>query len=370
VLPLFDDSAAPISLSVMRVLVVTNDFPPAPGGIQRYVGDLLRHVPWEVHVAAPFHPDASSDAHVSRYDRALTPTRRTATWIATQAREHRCDVVLYAALPLALLGPGVAEHTGVPYALFLHGAELTIPAAVPGIRRRYASALEGAAARFAVSRYTKRRAEERFDMPVFWVGAGVDIDVFSPGPVEHEGFVVGCVGRFVRRKGHADVLRAVSSLRAEGLPARSMMIGWGPREQRLRRIARRSEVPTEFMVGISQGALADAYRNMDVFAMPAHTRWAGLEVEGLGLVYLEAAASGLPVIAGRSGGAPETVDDGRTGFVVANEQQLASALRTLQTDPDLAADMGSAGRARVAEIFTWPAVAARVDAQLREAGDG
>ncbi|NOY56881.1 MAG: glycosyltransferase family 4 protein [Actinobacteria bacterium] len=353
----------------MRVLVVSNDYPPAPGGIQRYVGDLLRHVPWDVHVAAPFHPEACSDPRVSRYDRALTPTRRAATWIAGRAREHRCDMVLYAALPLALLGPSVAEQTGMPYALFLHGAEITVPAAVPGLRRRYASTLGGAAARFAVSRYTKRRVEERFHVPVVWAGAGVDIDVFLPGPVEHEGFVVGCVGRFVRRKGHADVLRAVSSLRAQGLPARSMMVGWGPREKRLRRIARRSRVPTEFMVGISRAALADAYRRMDVFAMPARSRWAGLEVEGLGLVYLEAAASGLPVIAGRSGGAPETVDDGRTGFVVADEPQLMSALRTLQEDPDLAARMGSAGRARVAELFTWPAVVARVDAQLPKAPD-
>ncbi|GBD84537.1 GDP-mannose-dependent alpha-(1-6)-phosphatidylinositol monomannoside mannosyltransferase [bacterium BMS3Abin02] len=103
--------------------------------------------------------------------------------------------------------------------------------------------------------------------------------------------------------------------------------------------------------------------------MPARSRWAGLEVEGLGLVYLEAAASGLPVIAGSSGGAPETVDDGRTGFVVANRPELVSALRALHADPDLAAGMGSAGRARVVELFTWPAVAARIDAQLREAGD-
>ncbi|NIA24952.1 MAG: glycosyltransferase [Gammaproteobacteria bacterium] len=354
----------------MRVLVVTNDFPPSPGGIQRYVGDLLRHVPWEVHVAAPSHPEAFSDTLVSRYERALTPTRRVATWIAGQIEEHRCDMVLYAALPLALLGPGVAERTGVPYALFLHGAEVTIPAAVPGVRRRYGRAVRGAAVRLAVSRYTKRRVEERFDVPVVWAGAGVDIDIFSPGPVEHEGFVVGCVGRFVRRKGHAEVLRVVSSLRAEGLPARSIMVGWGPREQYLRRIARRSQVPTEFMVRVSRTALAGAYHEMDVFAMPVRSRWAGLEVEGLGLVYLEAAASGLPVIAGSSGGAPETVDNGRTGFVVESRSQLTSALRTLQADPDLAADMGSAGRARVAELFTWPAVVARIDPQLREAANG
>src|SRR5665811_261593 len=300
----------------MRVLVVTNDFPPASGGIQRYVGDFLRHVSWDVHVAAPAHPQTPTETQVSRYDRTLTPTRRAANWIEERVDEHRPDLVLYAAFPLALIGPAIAERTGVPYALFLHGAEITIPAAVPGLARRYANAVRHATARFAVSHYTKRRVEERFGVPVTWVGAGVDTGVFSPGSVEHDGFVVGCVGRFVKRKGHERVLKAVASLRLEEVPAKAMMVGWGPGERRLRSYVKRAHVPTEFLVGISRQTLADAYHRMDVFAMPARSRWAGLEVEGLGLVYLEAAASGLPVIAGNSGGAPETVEDGRTGFVV------------------------------------------------------
>jgi phosphatidylinositol alpha-1,6-mannosyltransferase len=99
---------------------------------------------------------------------------------------------------------------------------------------------------------------------------------------------------------------------------------------------------------------------MDVFAMPARSRWFGLEVEGLGLVYLEAAASGLPVIAGRSGGAPETVDDGVTGFVVGDVDELAARLELLAADPDLRAAMGSSGRTRIEKHWTWQHVADRL----------
>jgi len=277
---------------------------------------------------------------------------------------------LYAALPLALAGPGVAERTGVPYALFLHGAEVTIPTAVPGARGRYSRAIVDAGARFSVSQYTGGRIEARLGVPVTWVGAGVDVDVFSPGEIGHEHFIVGCVGRFVQRKGHERVLRAVASLREGEVQAGALLVGWGPKERRLRRTAVRLGVPTEFLIEVSQHVLADAYRRMDVFAMPVRSRWAGLEVEGLGLVYLEAAASGLPVIAGMSGGAPETVQDGVTGFVVGDQPQLVEALRTLHNDPELARSMGSAGRRRVEQSFTWETVVQRVDAELREVTGG
>jgi len=354
----------------MRVALVTNDFPPAAGGIQRYLDGLLSHAPWDVDTLAPAHRDALQEPRVARYDRALQPTRRAISWISDHVESSNPDLVLYAAFPLALVGPMVAERTGVPYALLLHGAEITVPAAVPGIRRRYANTVARATARFSVSRYTKGQVQQRFGVPVTWVGAGVDIDTFAPDSMEHDGFVVGCVGRFVRRKGHADVLRAVSLLRSEGMPARTVMVGWGRRERRLRSLARRLAVPTNFLIHGEQAELIAAYRRMDAFAMPVRSRWAGLEVEGLGLVYLEAAATGLPVIAGASGGAPETVEDGETGFVVSNQEQLQSRLRALAADPDLGKAMGSAGRERVERVFTWKAVVDRVDTGLREALGG
>jgi phosphatidyl-myo-inositol dimannoside synthase len=342
----------------MRVLVVTNDYPPASGGIQRYIEDLLRHVPWETHVAAPAHPRSTPHETVSRYDRALTPTRRAARWVTTVVEHTRPDLILFAAFPLALVGPRVSERTGVPYALLLHGAETTIPSAVPILRDRYRAAMSGARARLAVSRYTRARVEERFGVAVTWVGAGVDTDVFTDSPLPHDGFVVGCVGRFVRRKGHHLVLEAVASMRTQGIDARATMVGWGSGERRLRRTAR--DVPTRFLLHASEGDLIDAYRGMDVFAMPVRSRWGGLEVEGLGLVYLEAAACGLPVIAGPSGGAPETVEEGVTGMVVRTRRELTDALLSLARDANLTATMGTAGRARVERDYTWDAVAGRI----------
>lgn len=346
----------------MRALVVTNDYPPATGGIQRYIDDLLRHVDWTVHVVAPANP--RSDGTATRYDRSLTPTRRAARWVSDVAEHFQPELLLFAAFPLALIAPVVSERTGVPYALLLHGAETTIPSAVPLLRDRYRAALVEAQACLAVSHYTQRRIEERFGLPVVWVGAGVDTAVFTPEPMTHDGFVVGCVGRFVRRKGHGRVLEAVTSMRADGIDARATMVGWGSGEGRLRRAAR--DVPTRFLVHASEGDLLDAYRGMDAFAMPAESRWAGLEVEGLGLVYLEAAACGLPVVAGTSGGAPETVEDGVTGLVVRNKQQLKEALSALALDSGLAERMGSAGRARVERDYTWKAVVDRIEVALSD----
>lgn len=346
----------------MRALVVTNDYPPATGGIQRYIDDLLRHVDWTVHVVAPAHP--RSDGTATRYDRALTPTRRAARWVSDVAEHFQPELLLFAAFPLALMAPVVSERTGIPYALLLHGAETTIPSAIPLLKGRYRAALDEAQARLAVSHYTQQRVEERFDLPVTWVGAGVDTAVFTPEPTTHDGFVVGCVGRFVRRKGHGRVLEAVASLRAEGIDATATIVGWGPGERRLRRAAR--DIPTRFLIHVSESDLLDAYRGMDAFAMPAESRWAGLEVEGLGLVYLEAAACGLPVIVGTSGGAPETVEDGATGMIVRNRQELRDALSTLALDNDLAKRMGRAGRARVERDYTWRAVVDRIEVALSD----
>jgi phosphatidylinositol alpha-1,6-mannosyltransferase len=345
----------------MRVLIVTNDYPPAAGGIQRYVADLLQRVPWDVHVLAP-RADTPSDPRVVRYDRALLPTGAVANWTAAVARDLRPDLMLFAAFPLGLIAPAVARRTGVPYAIFLHGAEVTIPAAIPVLRSRYETALEHAAARFAVSHYTAENIEQHFDVPITWIGAGVDTDVFTPNPAPHDGFVVGCVGRFVRRKGHDRVIAAVAALRARGVDARALMVGWGSGERRLRGLAKNT--PTRFVIGGSRTEVLDAYRHMDAFAMPVRSRLAGLEVEGLGLVFLEAAACGLPVIAGTSGGAPETVQDGVSGRIVRTQGGLIGALEDLARNPGVRVSMGLAGRERVERDYTWSAVIDRMHSAL------
>jgi len=352
----------------VRVLLVTNDYPPKPGGIQQYLGNLVAAFRGEVRVLAP--ADEGDDPRVVRYPRPfMWPTRSVRRWVAAQAAEFRPDVVLFGAPhPLALMGPALRRATGVPYAVICHGAEVFLPAAVPGLRQALRHALGHAEARFGVSRYTRGRVERFARRPVHYLGAGVEA-VFSPGETP-ETAVVGCVSRFVPRKGQRRVLRAVARLRAEGREVSVLLVGTGRDEHDLRRLAARLGVPTRMEVAVPWSALPGLYRQMTVFAMPCRSRWFGLEMEGLGLVFLEAAACGLPVLAGDSGGSPETVVPGVTGYVVADDAALEEGLRMLLDDPARAREMGRAGRERVLAEYTWEQVAARLAEGLAETGAG
>lgn len=356
----------------MKILLVTNDYPPKPGGIQQYLAGLVAALAAEVRILAPTDEgDAPGDVHRG-HRRFMWPTRRTRRWVQSHVEEFQPDVILFGAPhPLAFMGPRLRKATGVPYAVLCHGAEITLPAAFPITRQIVRWPLRRADALFAVSEFTSGRVERLTRRSVDFVGAGVD-PVFSPGDRARSGgpIVVGCVSRFVPRKGQARVLRACDALHAEGRDVQVLLVGTGRDERRLRRLAARLDVPTAFEVGVRFVDLSATYRRMDVFAMPCRSRWFGLEAEGLGVVFLEAAATGLPVITGDSGGSPETVDPGRTGFVTDRDDALLDALRRLVDDAELRRSMGSAGIEWVARRFSWGAVADRYRTGFdRVAGD-
>ena len=355
----------------MRLLLVTNDFPPRPGGIQQYLRGLVGALDADVRVLAAADPAAEQQPGVARgHRRFMWPTRRTRRWVEAHVEDFAPDAVLFGAPhPLAHLGPGLRERTGVPYAVLCHGAEVTIPAAFPIARQMLRRPLRRADVVFAVSDFTARRVERLAGRDVIRVGAGVD-PAFSPREGDGPSMVVGCVSRFVPRKGQRRVIEAVAGLRRKGVPARLLLVGMGRDESSLRRSAERLGVPARFEVGVPYDDLPDLYRDMTVFAMPARSRWFGLEAEGLGVVYLEAAATGLPVIAGDSGGAPETVEPGATGYIATRTVDVADALERLLTDRGRAAEMGAAGRRRVLERYTWEAVAGRFQAGLDAAVAG
>ncbi|MFH2072864.1 MAG: glycosyltransferase family 4 protein [Actinomycetota bacterium] len=352
----------------MRVLLVTNDYPPRPGGIQQYLGNLTEAIDGEVRILAP--AGRGDDPRVIRNRRRfMWPTRGVREWVVGHVEEFRPDLVLYGApYPLPTMGPAVRDATGVPYGVVCYGAEITLPAAFPISRQLLAGPLRKADALFAISRYTQRKVERLTGRSVVYVGAGIDVDAFTPGVPPDGDPVIGCVSRFVPRKGQRRVIEAVAELRRQGSAAGVLLVGKGRDEKRLRRLAAKLEVPVRFEVDVPWSALPGLYREMTVFAMPCRSRWFGLEVEGLGLVYLEAAASGLPVVAGDSGGSPETVDPGVTGFVAANDAHLVEGLRMLLDDPERAARMGSAGREWVFANYTWPAVAERLRSPFADPG--
>ena len=218
---------------------------------------------------------------------------------------------------------------------------------------------------FANSRWTAGKVERITKRDVTHLGIGVDLDSYRPtdGRWSDE-IVVGCVSRFIPRKGHAEVLHAVAELRGAGHNLRAMIVGRGRLEGRLRKVAEVLEVPVDFHVDIPWSELPRRYREMDIFAMPCRNRWLGLEQEGLGIVFLEAAATGLPVVAGASGGAPETVLPGKSGFVVHDRDGLVGALQLLAADPVRAKHMGEAGRSFMERAHSWDAVMERLRSGL------
>jgi len=170
----------------------------------------------------------------------------------------------------------------------------------------------------------------------------------------------------VPRKGQDTLIKAWPKVRAEVSDALLLLVGDGPYAPALKRLAQRLGVAGDvlFTGPVPWPELPAYYDAADVFAMPCRTRRAGLDVEGLGIVYLEASATGLPVIGGDSGGAPDAILDGESGYVVRDGHSVATRIIELLTDPDKARAMGEKGLAWVDREWRWELTAARLSAIL------
>ncbi len=364
----------------MRTLVVTNDFPPRQGGIQTFVAALLaRRPPESLVVLASRSPgweayDAALPYEVARHPTGmLLPTRGVACVAADLARRHGCDNAFFgAAAPLGLLAPALRD-AGVRHLVgATHGHE-TGWVALPGARqvmRRIASGLDVLT---YISDYTRDRLAPALGAVtrMAQLSPGVDVDRFTPaadGATVRERYglgeapVVVCVSRLVPRKGQDVLVAAWPRVLARHPDTRLLLVGGGPLEGRLRRaVAAAGLGHAVVLTGpVAPAGLPGHYAAGDVFAMPCRTRRGGLDVEGLGMVYLEAAACGRPVVAGTSGGAPETVQEGVTGHVVADPRsprEVAAVLTGLLDDPARARRMGAAGRAWVEQRWSWTTIA-------------
>jgi phosphatidylinositol alpha-1,6-mannosyltransferase len=346
----------------VRLLIVTNDYPPKPGGIQMYLSNLVDAYPDDVHVFAAADDEAEPDERgVTRGSRSyMLPTSSTARAISKAAREFDPDAILFGAPhPLPFLGARLRESVGAPIGILSHGAEITIPGAIPIVRQLLGRSLAAADVRFAVSRYTARKVQGISGRHVDFLGAGVAVESFTPPedrPV-NDPPVIGCVSRFVPRKGQERLIEAAARVDRD---VELLFVGNGRTREKLQKMAESRGVDARFEVDVAWGDLPGLYQQMDVFCMPCKSRWGGLEVEGLGLVFLEAAATGIPVLAGDSGGSPETVLPGKTGFVVSDVDAIVEGLEILLSDPAYARDMGAEGRRFVESEFTWERVISRL----------
>ncbi|WP_221355619.1 glycosyltransferase family 4 protein [Streptomyces beigongshangae] len=374
-----------------KTLIVTNDFPPRPGGIQAFLHNMaLRLDPERLVVYASTwkrgregaEATAAFDAEqpfVIVRDRTtmLLPTPRVSRRAAGLLREHGCTSVWFgAAAPLGLLAPALRRAGAERLVATTHGHEAgwaQLPAARQLLRRIGGSTDtitylgEYTRSRIAAA-LTPEAAGRMVQLP-----PGVDEKTFHPGSGGDavrarlgltDRPVVVCVSRLVPRKGQDTLIRAMPAVLAAEPEAVLLIVGGGPYGKDLRRLAHETGVAgsVRFTGAVPWSELPAHYGAGDVFAMPCRTRRGGLDVEGLGIVYLEASATGLPVVAGDSGGAPDAVLDGETGWVVrgGSPADTADRLVTLLGDAGLRRRMGERGREWVEERWRWDLLAERL----------
>lgn len=374
-----------------RILLVTNDFPPRRGGIQSYLEQfvcrLARTGDQDITVYAPRWKGAEEYDRTAPFRVVRHPTtlmlpepgvdRRMRDLIGDLGVQ---TVWFGAAAPLALLA-GRARDAGAARVLAsTHGHEVGW-SMLPGARTALRRIGETTDVITYVSRYTRGRFAPAFGPRACLepLPPGVDTERFRPDPAARarmrarhglgERPVVVCVSRLVPRKGQDMLIRAWPRISRRIDSAALIIVGGGPHAGALGRLAHDCGVEADvvFTGGVPAEELPGYYAMGDVFAMPCRTRGAGLDVEGLGIVFLEASASGVPVVAGDSGGAPETVRNGETGRVVDGRdlEQIVEVITALLADPALARRMGAAGRRWVSRDWTWDVHTARLAELLR-----
>ncbi|MGW1602643.1 glycosyltransferase family 4 protein [Streptomyces eurythermus] len=371
-----------------KTLIVTNDFPPRPGGIQAFLHNMaLRLDPGRLVVYASTWKrgregaeataafDAEQPFTVVR-DRTtmLLPTPAATRRAAGLLREHGCTSVWFgAAAPLGLMAPALRKAGAERLVATTHGHEAGW-AQLPAARQLLRRIGESTDTLTYLGEYTRSRIATaltpRAGSRMVQLPPGVDEKTFHPGSGGDavrarlgltDRPVVVCVSRLVPRKGQDTLIQAMPRILAAEPDTVLLIVGGGPYERDLRRLARETGVAgsVRFTGAVPWAELPAHYGAGDVFAMPCRTRRGGLDVEGLGIVYLEASATGLPVVAGDSGGAPDAVLDGETGWVVRGGEPAEAADRivTLLRDPGLRRRMGERGRLWVEEKWRWDLLA-------------
>jgi phosphatidylinositol alpha-1,6-mannosyltransferase len=364
---------------VTRTLWVTNDFPPRPGGIEQFLVNLVSRLdPHATRVLTARWPgDLAYDRQQPwRTDRVgrrpLLPSPQLASAVRRATAEHEPEVVVFGvAWPMAELAPVV----GTPTLALTMGHEAGM--AHFGLGRLITRVAHRVDALGVLSDYTRRELAPWIDghVPVLGIAPGVDTTLFRPG-LDGSGVrarhgippdvpLVVCISRLVHRKGQDTLIEAWPRVLRRVPEARLLLVGTGPLAEHLRRrsAALRLEDRVQLAGEVPWSDLPQYHAAADVFAMPCRTRLGGLDVEGLGIVYLEAQACGIPVVTGRSGGAPEAVVDGETGLVVDGHRtaEVAGALADLLEDPVRRKAMGMAGRVFIERTYAWPVVTAGLD---------
>jgi phosphatidylinositol alpha-1,6-mannosyltransferase len=364
-----------------KIICITNDFGPRAGGIETFVMGLIERLPQGSVTVYTSQQGDTSVYDQNWFDqlgvkvirdksKILLPTPRVARAVKRLIAKERIEVVFFgAAAPLAVMAKGLRKSGARKIVSLTHGHEVWWAKIWPfkwairfiGNHVDHLTYL-GDFTRTEISRSLSASAVSA----MVKIAPGIDTDHFTPQSSGAElrkslGLankkVIVCVGRLVHRKGQDSLISALPKILQHHSDAHVLLIGTGPYQKHLEDLAKKFSVQDSItFIGRIQYADLPRYISVgDIFAMPSRSRLAGLEVEGLGIVYLEASACGLPVIAGKSGGAPDAVLEGVTGITVDGRDpaEIARAVNTLFEDPIRAKEMGQRGREWIISNWRW-----------------
>ena len=370
----------------MKHLLVTNDFPPKVGGIQNLLWEWWRRLPPD-SFAVLTSPHKGAEEFDSQQPFLVKRTREPVLlphpWmiqrINEMAKEFGADfVVLDPAVPLGIVGPALK----LPYMVVLHGAEVTVPGRIPGSKQVLSRVLRGAEHVIAAGGYPAEEARLAggSQLPITVIPPGVDTQRFIPlsheqrlsarkrfGFSEETELVVG-VSRLVPRKGFDTLIRAAAALAPSRPNLRVVIGGKGRDADRLQKLVAQTHAPVTMLGRVSDVDLPALYGCADISAMLCRSRWGGLEQEGFGIVFSEAASCGVPQLAGQSGGSAEAVQHGVTGVVIdepSNVAKVARAMDEMLSNKDQLATMSRASRVRAVSEFDYEVLAARMASVLK-----
>ena len=380
---------------MITTLVVTNDFGPRSGGIETFIHGLLaqasknqqrkfvvltsRQTPQDQVVNFDQQMWEENRIRVIRDSaKVLLPTRRLAKVATDLFNAHDCENVIFgASAPLGLLAKSLRKAGAKHIVALTHGHEVwwaRMPLFSAALRRIGAQADQmtylGEFTRGAVANALLREDHSK----LVHLPPGVDLTRFTPGAksaqlqkkwgIENAQVIVS-IGRLVARKGSDQLIKAMPEVLKQFPRSKLLLVGTGNYQKRLEKLVRNLKVQDSvvFTGRVEHDLLPDYYRLGDIFAAPCRSRFGGLEVEGLGIVYLEASACGVPVIAGKSGGAPDAVLDGKTGLLVNGRDypEVGAALIKLLSDQPLRQKMGADGRVWMEQLWSWEGIGARFE---------
>lgn len=380
---------------MITTLVVTNDFGPRSGGIETFIHGLLvqasknqqrnfvvltsRQDPQDQVIAFDQKMWEENRIKVIRDTaKVLLPTRRLAKAATDLFVAHKCQNVIFgASAPLGLLAKSLRKAGAKHIVALTHGHEVwwaRMPLFSAALRRIGAQADQmtylGEFTRGAVANVLLREDHSK----LVHLPPGVDLTRFTPGikSVElqkkwgiDDAPVIVSIGRLVARKGSDQLIKAMPDVLQRFPKSKLLLVGTGNYQKRLEKLVRNLKVQDSviFAGRVEHELLPDYYRLGDIFAAPCRSRYGGLEVEGLGIVYLEASACGVPVIAGKSGGAPDAVLDGKTGLLVdgRDHREVGAAVIKLLSDQPLRQKMGVDGRVWMEQLWSWEGIGARFE---------